>query len=489
MEETHGFETHNLKVLVLDEADEMLAMGFRETLNAILEYLPKERQTMLFSATLSKQVQELGRLSLRDSEHIFLHDKNADKSDLANLYETPVKLTQYYMEIPIQEKLNTLYSFLRMHSKQKIIVFFATCKQVRFAHETFRQLKTGLPHMELHGRQKHQKRMAIFFTFKEKKYACLFTTNLAARGLDFPQVDWVVSFDCPEDEETYFHRVGRTARYKSEGKSLLFVTPQEAPFVEKLRAKNQHVHKIQQNPTKRLTITSSLQAYCTQSVELKYLAQKAFICYMKSVYNSSDKKIFDVHKIPVNEFAESLGLIQTPIIRFRKALEAPSASEGSDDDDGDDQINRGKVSKLQKLKDKIKQKKLEKQLAFREAVDAAPEKEPAADAKPKKPDNVKHLKLIGRTNTDIIGDQYEKIRHRKAADDEDDDFLTLKRKHVEVDAQQDAHQQTVLSKNQLKKIKLDGHFAGKNKIFYDEEGNTSVGAQRRAQGGGGAQGG
>ena len=75
MEETAGFETANLKILVLDEADTMLEMGFRETLNAIMEYLPKERQTLLFSATLTKQVHELGRLSLKDPEYIFLHEK------------------------------------------------------------------------------------------------------------------------------------------------------------------------------------------------------------------------------------------------------------------------------------------------------------------------------------------------------------------------------------------------------------------------------
>ena len=278
------------------------------------------------------------------------------------------------MVIPIHEKLNTLYSFLRMHQKQKIIVFFATCKQVRFAHESFKKLKTGLPHLELHGRQKHNKRMAIFYTFQEKKYACLFTTNLAARGLDFPLVDWVIQVDCPEDEETYFHRVGRTARYKAEGKSVLFLTPQEQAFAEQLKQKNNHIHKISQNPQKKLSITSTLQAYCTESVELKYLAQKALICYLKSIHNSGNKQIFDVNKIPVNDFAESLGLVQAPVLRFRKPeeKEEDSDSEGGESD-GQSEESEGeeknqKKSKIQKLKEKIKQKKLEQiqQLQLRE---------------------------------------------------------------------------------------------------------------------------
>jgi ATP-dependent RNA helicase DDX10/DBP4 len=77
--------------------------------------------------------------------------------------------------------------------------------------------------------------MAIFFTFQEKKFAFLMTTNLAARGLDFPQVDWIVQFDCPENQVTYIHRVGRTARYKAHGKSLLFLQTSELKFLEKLK--------------------------------------------------------------------------------------------------------------------------------------------------------------------------------------------------------------------------------------------------------------
>lgn len=87
--------------------------------------------------------------------------------------------------------------------------------------------------------------MAIFYTFSEKKFACLFTTNLASRGLDFPKVDWVIQLDCPDDTANYIHRVGRTARYKSDGKSLMFVTKQESKMIEKLNEKNLKIHKIQ----------------------------------------------------------------------------------------------------------------------------------------------------------------------------------------------------------------------------------------------------
>ena len=90
--------------------------------------------------------------------------------------------------------------------------------------------------------------MAIYFTFCQKKYGVLICTNIASRGLDFPKIDWVLQFDIPEDSETYVHRIGRTARFKYEGKGLIFVNESEKSFIEDLKSKNVHIHKIKQNP-------------------------------------------------------------------------------------------------------------------------------------------------------------------------------------------------------------------------------------------------
>lgn len=100
----------------------------------------------------------------------------------------------------------------------------STCKQVRFLYESFRKFKLGSPLYELQGHQKQKKRMAIYFTFCEKKHGVLLCTNIAARGLDFPLVDWVIQIDIPDNPNIYVHRVGRTARYKSEGRSLVLVS-------------------------------------------------------------------------------------------------------------------------------------------------------------------------------------------------------------------------------------------------------------------------
>jgi ATP-dependent RNA helicase DDX10/DBP4 len=103
------------------------------------------------------------------------------------------------MTVPSENKINTLYSFIKEHPKKKILVFLSTCKQVRFVYESFKTFKFGCPIYELQGRQKQSKRMAIFYTFCEKQYGILFCTNIASRGLDFPQIDWVVQMDVPEN--------------------------------------------------------------------------------------------------------------------------------------------------------------------------------------------------------------------------------------------------------------------------------------------------
>jgi len=125
---------------------------------------------------------------------------------------------------------------------------------VRFAYESFKQLKVGMPLFELHGRQKQAKRTAIYFNFVEKKNACLFCTDIASRGVDFPAVDWVIQYDCPEDVYAYIHRVGRTARYKSKGNALLLLTPEEQAFVGKLEKRGIALKQLKANPNKQLTI-------------------------------------------------------------------------------------------------------------------------------------------------------------------------------------------------------------------------------------------
>lgn len=310
MDETPNFECRSLKVLVLDEADRILDLGFRETMRLIVENLPSERQTLLFSATQTKSVKDLALLSLVEPEYLSVHEESETS--------TPQKLQQSYVVCNLEEKVSTLFSFIKSHLFAKSIVFLSSCKQVRFTYEAFRRLRPGVPLMSLYGRQNQLKRVAVYEDFCRKKAAVLLCTDIAARGLDFPSVDWVVQLDCPEDVNTYIHRVGRTARYEKDGHALLFVLPSEVEMIKELKERKIPVEEIKIDPKKLVSIRGKLDAFCAQDSNFKELAQKSFIRYLRSVHLQSNKRVFDVRKLPTSEYALSLGLSQAPRIRFLK---------------------------------------------------------------------------------------------------------------------------------------------------------------------------
>lgn len=201
-------------------------MGFSEAINAIIANLPVERQTLLFSATQTKSVKDLSRLSLKDPSYVTSYE---------SAVSTPKNLSQHYAVCELHEKLTFLWSFIRNHRKSKIIVFLASCNQVKFVYEIFSKLRPGISLSSLHGRLHQLKRMDIFENFRNKNAAVLLATDLASRGLDFPNVDWVIQLDCPEDVPQYIHRVGRTARLNENGQGILVLLPSEKAFLNNLQ--------------------------------------------------------------------------------------------------------------------------------------------------------------------------------------------------------------------------------------------------------------
>ena len=379
LSQTAMLSCDNLRMLVLDEADRIMDMGFQKDVDAIVEYLPPQRQTLLFSATQTKRVSDLARLSLKDPEYISTSEANENA--------TPNKLQQNYVVTPLSEKLDTLWSFLQSTKKSKIIVFLSSGKQVRFVYESFRHMQPGIPLLHLHGRQKQTARLDITSRFSAAKYSCLFATDVAARGLDFPAVDWVVQVDCPEDVDTYIHRVGRTARYERDGRAVLLLEPsEEEGMLSKLAAKKIPIEVINVRQKKQMTIKNQLQNMCFKDPTLKYLGQKAFASYTRSIYLQKDKDIFKLDKLPLEEYAASLGLPGAPKIKFIK---------------GDDAKARKNAPRMADL-------------------DSGSEDEDATDAKEKKPEGVrtKYDRMFERKNQDVFADHYAKM-----VDDEDVDQL------------------------------------------------------------------
>jgi ATP-dependent RNA helicase DDX10/DBP4 len=314
MDENPLFDCNNLQILVLDEADRCLDLGFEATMNSIIENLPPKRQTLLFSATQTKSVRDLARLSLKDPMYVSVHEHAK--------HSTPESLRQSYVVCDLHEKLDMLWSFIRNHLKQKILVFMASCKQVKYCYEVFCHLRPGTTLLALYGTLHQLRRMAIYESFCRKSNTVLFATDIAARGLDFPEVNWVVQLDCPEDANTYIHRAGRTARFHKGGESLLVLLPsEEQGMVEELNAKKIPISKIKINPLKLQSPQRKIEAFLARDHNLKESAQRAFVSYMKSVFLMRNKRIFNVHALDTDSFSRSLGLAVPPRIRFLQRLQ------------------------------------------------------------------------------------------------------------------------------------------------------------------------
>ncbi|CAG9787999.1 unnamed protein product [Diatraea saccharalis] len=309
MDENPLFSCHNLQILVLDEADRCLDMGFEATMNAIIENLPPERQTLLFSATQTKSVKDLARLSLSFPTYVAPHEQAETV--------TPEFLQQSYIICEIHEKIGILWSFIKNHLKQKVLVFMATCKQVKYTYDLFCKLRPGVSLLALYGTLHQEKREKIYNEFCRKSNVVLFATDLASRGLDFPRVNWVIQMDCPEDVDTYIHRAGRTARgVFGKGEGLLMLLPNEEKIIEKLRNKKIPINKIAVDPSKVIAPQKKIEVLLSDHMDLKQTAQRAFVNYLKSVFLMKDKEIFDVKLIDTDAYARSLGLLVPPTVKF-----------------------------------------------------------------------------------------------------------------------------------------------------------------------------
>jgi len=322
LEQTADFDASSVRILVLDEADRLLDLGFSETLNSILSYIPAPpaRQTLLFSATQTKSVRDLARLSLRDPQYIAVHEK-AESA-------TPSRLTQHYVVCKLEDKLNMLFSFLRSHLHSKCIIFVSSCKEARFLFESFRRLRPGVPLQLLHGKMKQTRRMLVFYDFLKKDSAALFATDVAARGLDFTGVDWVLQLDCPEDTNSYIHRAGRTARFTAKGHALTVLTPTEATgFVPLLTAARVPISEIRINASSAISVTGKLAAEIAADPVLKQLAQRAFCSYVRSVALQRNKDVFKVVDLPLDAYAESMGLAATPPVKLARFLGGNESDE------------------------------------------------------------------------------------------------------------------------------------------------------------------
>jgi ATP-dependent RNA helicase DeaD len=215
----------DVHTVVLDEADEMLDMGFMEDITTILGLVPENRQTMLFSATMPPNIQKLAQQFLRNPEHVSVIPKNI----------TAPSIEQTYIEVHEREKFEALSRLLDMESPDLAIVFGRTKRRVDELSEALQ--KRGYSADGLHGDLSQNQRDAVMRKFRDGSIDVLVATDVAARGLDVSGVTHVINFDLPQDPESYVHRIGRTGRAGKEGVAYTFVTPREIDhlhFIERV---------------------------------------------------------------------------------------------------------------------------------------------------------------------------------------------------------------------------------------------------------------
>jgi len=205
----------DLKVCVLDEADEMLNMGFLEDIQWILDHLPKETQMCLFSATMPSAIRKIANRFLKDAEHI----------KIAAVKKAKANITQYAWKVSGIRKITALERIAEVVEFDAMLVFVRTRSDTVDVAEQLE--RAGYPALALNGDLNQAQRERCIEQMKSGKSSILVATDVVARGLDIPRISLVVNYDLPGDNEAYVHRIGRTGRAGREGTSIAFVRPRE----------------------------------------------------------------------------------------------------------------------------------------------------------------------------------------------------------------------------------------------------------------------
>lgn len=395
LKKTSSFVHKNLRWLIFDEADRILELGYGKDIEDILncfgtrnlnpenegisaENPDVQKQNLLLSATLNDKVNHLANISLQNPVMIGLDDKKMSGSRNHNIslessvgrvdesrktldssneeYKLPAQLVQKYIKVPCGSRLVVLLSILKHlfetgGASQKVVVFFSTCDAVDFHYSlltefqwTMLQTKTEdnqkflrCKTLRLHGNMIHEDRKTTFQAFRTVKSALLLSTDVSARGLDFPKVTCIVQYDSPGEATEYVHRVGRTARLGEKGDSLLFLQPAEIDY---LKALEKHGVALIEYPLLKLlssfpsynmkhqaskfvsiemhplliALQRALESFVSAQPKINKLAKDAFSSWVRAytAHRGELKQIFMVKKLHLGHVAKSMALRDQP---------------------------------------------------------------------------------------------------------------------------------------------------------------------------------
>lgn len=213
-------DLRSIKVLVLDEADLMLDMGFYNDIKDLIRFLPRHRQTLFFSATINEKIKELAYSLVKNAIRIQISPKDPVSKNV----------THSVMFVSMDDKRFFLERIVKENSDKKILAFVRTKVRAERVYEAMKRV--GIQSLTMHGGKDQENRLDVMQKFKTGEVKLLIATDVSARGVDIPDVDFVINYDLPEMAENYVHRVGRTGRGTRKGTAVSFCSPEEKPLLE-----------------------------------------------------------------------------------------------------------------------------------------------------------------------------------------------------------------------------------------------------------------
>ncbi|KAL2116443.1 hypothetical protein VTJ04DRAFT_8611 [Mycothermus thermophilus] len=321
----------SFEVLIMDEADRLLDLGFSPELNRILGYLPKQRRTGLFSASLSDAVERLITVGLLYPHKITVRVKSLKDGGVIEERKTPMSLSMTYLVTPASHKIPAICQLLeRLDPRpQRSIVFFSTCFAVKyFAKVLHGILPAGFSIVSLHGKLEPQVREKNYERFvNATSPTVLLTTDVAARGLDIPQVDLVVQHDPPTDTKVFIHRCGRAGRAGRRGLAVVLLQPgREEGYVQLLEVRQTPIVPLEKpaisvSQSDADAVTDAIRAKARVDREIFQLAQRAFVSWTRSYLEHQASSIFRVQDLDWFDLAKGYGLLELPKMPEVKGLD------------------------------------------------------------------------------------------------------------------------------------------------------------------------
>ncbi|CRK24718.1 hypothetical protein BN1708_003858 [Verticillium longisporum] len=316
-------------MLVLDEADRILDMGFRQDLQRILSHLPKQRRTGLFSASVSEAVSQIITVGLRNPVKIAVRVKSLRDGNIIEDRKIPASLQMAYLLTPASQKMPALAQILdKLNPRpQRSIIFLSTCAAVDyFQHILPDMLPAGFSLVPLHGKLPPKVREKSFNRFLTSvSPSVLLCTDLAARGLDIPQVDFVCQVDPPSDPKVFIHRAGRAGRAGRKGLAVVLLHPgREEDFVPFLAVRKTPIHPLTNpdvtlDPSAAEAATARIRAFLRADRAHHDKAQRAFVSWVRSYAAHQTSSIFRLQDLDWAELGRAWGLLRLPSMPEVKA--------------------------------------------------------------------------------------------------------------------------------------------------------------------------